>query len=81
MKAEHLLKLAATYVDHTGYQLTTVGAYAVNDGKFFQRIEAGGSCTLRTAGRVVCWFSDHWPADLAWPADIPRPAQSKKEAA
>jgi hypothetical protein len=72
--------VAKSYADHSGLKLSTVAAYAVNDGKFFDRIAKGGSCTLRTAHRLVGFLSENWPADLAWPTDIPRPPKSKDAA-
>ena len=45
-------------------------------GKFFDRLNAGGSCTIATYNRILHWFTDNWPADLAWPSDIPRPEPS-----
>lgn len=81
MKIEHLTILAEAYSAHRGLKLSTVGVYAVNDGKFFDRIKAGGGCTIRTAEKVMSWFGDVYPADLEWPREIPRPPKSKKEAA
>lgn len=78
MKIEHLLDLADAYSAHTGLRLTTVGAYAANDGKFFGRLKAGAGCTLRKASAIVRWFSDNWPADLEWPRDIARPSAAAK---
>ena len=31
---------------------------------------------MQRVARIIQWFSDHWPADLAWPHDIPRPDPS-----
>ena len=42
-------------------------------GQFFKGLREGADCTLRTAERVLAWFSANWPADLPWPADVPRP--------
>ena len=80
MQATDLLKLSEALTQHRNWSLSTVGLYSANDGKFFQRIESGGGCTLRTAQRVLAWFSDNWPSDLAWPRDIPRPPKSKEAA-
>ena len=44
-----ILKLAKAYCGHHGYALSTVATYSVDDGKFFTRLERGGSCTLTTA--------------------------------
>lgn len=59
MTTAHLLTLAKTFAGHAGLKMTTIGAYAVNDGKFFERLESGGSCTIRTADKVVRYFSDN----------------------
>ena len=66
-------KLARTFSGHTHLKLSTIANYAVNDGKMFIRFEKGGSCTLKTATRMMNWLSERWPEDLEWPADIPRP--------
>jgi len=81
MNADTLIFAAKLYSEHSGRRLSTIGAYAVNDGKFFDRIEGGGSCTLRTAQKMLVWLSEVWPGDLDWPDDIPRPVRSKQEAA
>ena len=80
MNTNTLKELAKSYATHSGLTLATVSTYAANDGKFFRRLEEGAGCTLKTAERVVEWFSDNWPSDLIWPADIPRP-RKKKDAA
>ncbi len=76
-----LLDLAEAYSVQKGLTLTTVGTYAVKDGKFFNSLVDGKSCTLRRAKLVVDWFDAKWPADLEWPRQIPRPPKAKKEAA
>ncbi len=81
MNTSDIVKQAEAYCAHTGKTLSTVGSYAVRDGKFFLRLGNGGGCTLRTAKRVIEWFSDNWPTDLEWPREIPRPTPNKKEAA
>lgn len=53
--------------------MSYVGRLAANHGAFFARPEDGHDITSRRAQRIVQWFSDHWPLDLAWPTDIPRP--------
>jgi hypothetical protein len=77
---EDIKQLSATYCAHEGLKLSTVGTYAANDGKFFIRLEAGASCTLRTAASVVKWFDENWPEDLQWPAKISRPSKNKDAA-
>lgn len=81
MQEIELIQVAEAYTAHTGRKMSTVGRYAANDGKFFQRLQDGMGCTLRTARAVTQWFSDNWPADLEWPRAIPRPPRAKKEAA
>lgn len=78
MKVEQIIKLAERFARHRSLSLSTVATYAANDGKTFERLRNGGSCTIRTADRIVSWFSDHWPEDLAWPSDIPRPKRAAK---
>ncbi|RJE87105.1 hypothetical protein [Paracoccus onubensis] len=80
MQASDLLQLATAFAGHRNLSLNTVAVYAANDGKFFMRIDAGGGCTLRTARKILSWFSDNWPSDLEWPRSIPRPQKSKDAA-
>ena len=77
MREMTLNMLASTYAGHHNVSLSRIGFLAVNDGKFFTRIQAGKSCTVRTYNRTLQWLSDHWPADLPWPDDIPRPERSE----
>lgn len=80
MKSSDLVKQAKTYSAHTGKTLSTISSYAVRDGKFFDRLERGGGCTLRTAERLILWFSDNWPDDLEWPSGVPRPSNDQRAA-
>ena len=76
MQEATLIELAHKFAGSRQISLSRVGFLTANDGKFFDRIRAGGTCTLRTAARVAQYFSDHWPEDLDWPPDIPRPEPS-----
>lgn len=78
---ENLLDLAASYKDAAGASYASMGQGALNDNTFFSRIQAGKGFTVGTFDRVVAWFSDNWPADLAWPEGIERPVPSSGEAA
>lgn len=80
MRPEYLIRVAKGYGDHVGLKLSTIGAYAVNDGKFFERLEAGGECLPRTAMKLLNYLAEYWPDDLEWPADIPRPDPSRDAA-
>lgn len=77
----HLISLSDAYATHMNVSRWRVSFLARGDGMFFERLSNGRSCTLKTAGLVLQWFSDHWPLDLEWPRQIPRPSKSKKEAA
>lgn len=79
MTNEQIKNIFAVYCAHTGRRPSTVGNYAVNEGKFFDRIEEGRTCTISTAQKLLGWLSDNWPADLEWPRGVPRPR--KREAA
>lgn len=81
MDTETMVRMANAYSAHVGLKLSTVSSYAANDGKFFASLSDGAGCTLRRSAKILCWFSDNWPADLEWPRDIDRPKPSKKEAA
>lgn len=48
-----LLSAAQDCVKRTGYSRSTVATKAANDGKFFDRIEKGGSCTVETYEGVL----------------------------
>ena len=77
----HLIELCAAYAKHLNLSHWRVSFLARGDGQFFRRLTEGSGCTIKTAARVLAWFSDNWPADLEWPRHIPRPPKSKKEAA
>lgn len=81
MNTEALLELGERYADHRGLTLSTVSTYAGRDGKILPRMKTErGGCTLRTANRMIIWFSAHWPEDLEWPSDIPRPPATPEAA-
>lgn len=74
MTDEQIMTLAKSYAAHTGLKLSTIGAYAARDGRFFLTLSEGRECRRRTRKKVAGWFSEHWPSDLEWPAEIERPA-------
>ena len=73
MNSQSLISLADTYAHHYGVTHWAVSYRALGKGDFFVRLTAGRECTIRTYNKVLQWFSNNWPIDLAWPADIPRP--------
>lgn len=83
MEQKHaLLALAESLAAHQGVTHFAISMRALGKGDFFKKLgQPGAGCHIRTAERLMSWFSDHWPADLEWPRDIPRPPKLKKEAA
>lgn len=73
MTEQQLLELGTLYANHNGLKLQTVSSYA-GLGRAFDRLSGGHSVTLRTARRIIQWFSDRWPDDLEWPEGLVRPA-------
>lgn len=62
---DRLLQLASIWsatADRSPARLATV---VVNDGKFFDRLAAGGSCDVRTFER----FATHLSNPASWPGD------------
>ncbi|WP_406736817.1 hypothetical protein [Thioclava sp. GXIMD4215] len=80
MTESDLLKIAGQYSNHRAVSLKTVGLYAADDGKFFDKLENGKTCTLKRANNLLLWFSDNWPEDLDWPDDIKRPTRATRVA-
>ncbi|MDX2074683.1 MAG: hypothetical protein SFX19_10040 [Alphaproteobacteria bacterium] len=58
---ENLLIAAKNYCAATGKSLATVSTFVMNDGKFFDRIESGGGCTMDTYQKVMDWLETHTP--------------------
>ena len=76
MDERSIIELAEIYRRAEGLSSARVGHLSAADGKFFARLKAGRSCTLRTANAVIQWFSDNWPDSVTWPAGVDRPAPS-----
>ena len=74
---ETLVTLAQGYARWRGVSLWRVGHLAANRGSFFVDLREGRRhCQTDTYSRVLQWFSDQWPDELAWPAEAPRPESS-----
>lgn len=58
---EEILDACKIYCARAKKMPSTVGNMIVNDGKFFDRIEAGGGCTMATYEKVMCWFKENTP--------------------
>ncbi len=52
----NLLARAKAYAESQRRALSSIGADAVNDSKFFARIEEGGNFTVETYQRVLDWI-------------------------
>ena len=59
-----------------GVTVNTMSRHCSGSGDLYSRLRAGADITSRRAERILQWFADHWPADLAWPSDVPRPEPS-----
>lgn len=59
---KEMLALRDKYIERAGSTSATLGKTIMNDGKFFDRIERGGSCTVETYHKVIAWFCSHTPA-------------------
>ena len=74
---ETLVTLALHYARWRGVSLWRVGHLAASRGSFFVDLRDGRRhCQTNTYTRVLQWFSDNWPAELAWPTDVQRPQPS-----
>lgn len=56
-----MLEKASDYCVSKGLSKSTLGRFIVNDGKFFDRIEQGGGCTMETYEKVMSWLSTNKP--------------------
>ena len=75
-----LVTLAEIYASRKGVSLWRVGHLAANRGSFFVDLKSGKRhCQTDTYERVLQWFTDDWPNDLAWPSHIPRPQPTPVE--
>lgn len=54
---EELLREAETFCAATGMSKARLATIVVNDGKFFDRIEAGGDCTTGTLEKFQAHFA------------------------
>lgn len=72
----NLNSCAEAYAAARGFELSTVGRLAANDGSFFSRISSGRSFTARKYDEIIVWFSENWPSDAVWPSNVPRPTAS-----
>jgi len=53
-----LLARVDRFCQRTGMSKARLATIVVNDGKFFDRIAAGGSTTVKTYERFVAWLAE-----------------------
>jgi hypothetical protein len=69
---ENLLKLATAYAKATDRSMKTVSKEAYGSAYFFEQLKAGeASITVQRADKLLRWFGDNWPTDVAWPTLMP----------
>lgn len=57
MLQEDLISRARRHCAERGISLSRLATIVVNDGKFFQRLERGSSCTLKTYERFIIYLA------------------------
>lgn len=58
---EILLKTVQKYCELTGRVRGGVANAIANDGKFFDNIEKGGTCTMDTYVKAMKWLNENMP--------------------
>lgn len=61
---EKLIEAKNLYCASTSLSSATVGTKVANDGKFFDRVEGGGSLTIETYEKVMQWFEENTPKSV-----------------
>lgn len=55
-------------------KVSTLGAHALNDGKYFvkiideARLARGRSLSLVQVDKAIAWFEENWPEGATWPS-------------
>lgn len=62
-----LVRLSEIWAEANSRSLSRLATIVVNDGKLFERISAGGSCTVATYERLL----DHLRDPQNWSVPIP----------
>lgn len=78
MREKLLSEMGRVVADAKGVSPSRIAFLAAGDGKFFARLEAGRTCTLRVERVVLEYLSENWPDDEAWPDGISRPTPRSK---
>lgn len=69
----HLITLSKTFVEETGFAVSTASALVTNDANFFASIAGNRVVREKAYNRVMARFSALWPLGIEWPVGIPRP--------
>lgn len=70
MLIDRLISAAQLWATENGRSLPRLATIVVNDGKLFERLSAGGSCTVATYERLMAYLRD--PQN--WQRGIPQGA-------
>jgi hypothetical protein len=65
-----LLSAAERWASATGKSRATAATLAVNDGQFFDKIEAGKDCTTKTYRKAMCWLIENMPKENHQPPGL-----------
>jgi hypothetical protein len=60
-----LLEKTDEFCALTGRARSGIAAEILNDTKFFDRLESGATCTVRTFNKVYEWLVSNWPKRTA----------------
>ena len=73
-----LVDMAKRVARAKGVTLSRVSFLAAGDGKFFNRLIDGRTCTLRVERVVLQYLHENWPDGETWPDAISRPTPRSK---
>ena len=65
-----LYSLATTLAAHEALGIEALSGRASGKGGVFAKFGRGQDCRTATAERLLAWFDQVWPSDLAWPEDV-----------
>lgn len=68
---DRLITLAQMWAKANDRSTSRLATIVANDGKFFERLSSGGTCTVTVLEKFIAFFSDA----SNWPAGIPEDTQ------
>lgn len=63
MTTDEIISEIEGYAARAGLSPATVTSRAVSNSRLYERMKAGGSCSLKTAGRLRDYMAAHPPSD------------------